>query len=607
MPDIDKLRHRVGQSGFSHILIILTVAVGLIIYLIISSTFPFKDKFFGFLYPKPSSYALSGPISGPVRTSPWPSTSTVPAPSPWPCPIVGAACVTLTPPVNSPHKSATGQAVIQDNKPSQSGLTQLKINGSVKGLDPETGYRAYLCKVKDNCSSSNLMMFTTDASGSGVIQKDAMVSSWTDPISAFISIKIVGGKCNTPSDACLSASISFSQASSLPSPSASSNISMTIQGAVAINNTNSLGANRFSAIACPGKPYITSPLLKVSNSSLGDAKWDCADPNFYFGANKGAAVSLKPGQQLFTITPLPGYTCQWYAVYDDRTSESYKNCTVTVNYAKSGKSFIWFFLNKTAANRPPDLNLSHSPYPWGYSFEYANASDPDKDPITLVMTGLPSGSIGPWCFGGGSYKYCYAYVKSNAYGTITATATDNKGGVTIKSVTFGIPPRPVPTPSPSPASKRVFVTSTTYKGGLDSYGNICQDRASAANLKGAWKIWLSVNNTPAKQILQEGYTYYLLNNKKVGTKSQILSGSLSNPINITELNTLTKSAYAWTGTDAKGDFIKNNYDYCRGWNWQFTNNDFGRVGRTNTTDGTWTDANVKVPCTNALALYCFEQ
>ena len=46
-----------NQKGFTPLLLILLAALGILLYVLISSTFPFKDKLFNLLYPKPSSNA----------------------------------------------------------------------------------------------------------------------------------------------------------------------------------------------------------------------------------------------------------------------------------------------------------------------------------------------------------------------------------------------------------------------------------------------------------------------------------------------------------------------------------------------------------------------
>src|SRR3989344_6945918 len=46
-----------SQKGFTPLLLLILAAAGIIIYFLISSTFPFKDQLFSLLYSKPSSRA----------------------------------------------------------------------------------------------------------------------------------------------------------------------------------------------------------------------------------------------------------------------------------------------------------------------------------------------------------------------------------------------------------------------------------------------------------------------------------------------------------------------------------------------------------------------
>lgn len=59
-----------NQKGFAHILILIA-AIGLVAFLLVSSTAYFKDNLFAKLYPKQSSFA-SEPISGPISPPPNP-------------------------------------------------------------------------------------------------------------------------------------------------------------------------------------------------------------------------------------------------------------------------------------------------------------------------------------------------------------------------------------------------------------------------------------------------------------------------------------------------------------------------------------------------------
>lgn len=123
-------------------------------------------------------------------------------------------------------------------------------------------------------------------------------------------------------------------------------IKYKVTGAVALSNTDSVGSNRFSGTVCPGKNYKSDTQIKISNPELGEAKWDCADPGFYFGSDINSQIEVNPGYQTFTITPPAGYKCTWYAAYNDKDSESFEGCTIKVYLTKpAGELFLWFFLN----------------------------------------------------------------------------------------------------------------------------------------------------------------------------------------------------------------------------------------------------------------------
>lgn len=55
-----------SQKGFAPAVLILLAALGVVVFILFSSTFPFKDKLFGLLYPKPSSKAAEPATPVPV-------------------------------------------------------------------------------------------------------------------------------------------------------------------------------------------------------------------------------------------------------------------------------------------------------------------------------------------------------------------------------------------------------------------------------------------------------------------------------------------------------------------------------------------------------------
>ena len=54
------------EKGIAPLIIILLAALGIILYLLISSSAPFNDKIFSLLYPKPSSHAQQPSVPGEI-------------------------------------------------------------------------------------------------------------------------------------------------------------------------------------------------------------------------------------------------------------------------------------------------------------------------------------------------------------------------------------------------------------------------------------------------------------------------------------------------------------------------------------------------------------
>ncbi len=79
-----------SQRGAVPVLILIA-AVGVVVFLALSSSAEFKHKIFGLLYSKPSSYAVSNPISGPIT----------PTPTPTPVPDTESPNISITYPLNA--------------------------------------------------------------------------------------------------------------------------------------------------------------------------------------------------------------------------------------------------------------------------------------------------------------------------------------------------------------------------------------------------------------------------------------------------------------------------------------------------------------------------
>ena len=128
-----------------------------------------------------------------------------------------------------------------------------------------------------------------------------------------------------------------------------------VSGAVGIEDSDMLGANRLTQGPCTGKPFITASsvgsTIRASNPQLLNARWDCVEPSFWFGDTLGQKVSVNAGNQTFTFTPPTGFKCTWYAAYGDKTSEAFSTsgnaCSVTTGLnTPQGELFLWFFVQR---------------------------------------------------------------------------------------------------------------------------------------------------------------------------------------------------------------------------------------------------------------------
>ncbi len=109
---------------------------------------------------------------------------------------------------------------------------------------------------------------------------------------------------------------------------------------------------------------------------------------------------------------------------------------------------------------------------------------------------------------------------------------------------------------------RVFVTSGQYEGKtLISPNELCSEAAKNAGLGGHWVAWLSDSTHDAKKRISRTDTgYYRLDGKKIAdNKDDLISGSLKNPINISEkLKGVNEKVWTWsdnTGVYSEGCYL----------------------------------------------------
>jgi hypothetical protein len=165
-----------------------------------------------------------------------------------------------------------------------------------------------------------------------------------------------------------------------------------------------------------------------------------------------------------------------------------------------------------------------------------------------------------------------------------------------------------PAKPPAVAGAIVFVTSRpTFLGdGLfsrESGDRLCNDAATAAKLGHTFVAWMSTSTSDARDRVPDR-AYSLLDGRPVASSlADLTDGSITNPINVTELGTalapVSGQIRVWTGTDASGRAA----NHCS--NWMPSNARDGMLGSFIATDATWT-AQGPVGCGGQGYLYCFQ-
>ena len=167
-------------------------------------------------------------------------------------------------------------------------------------------------------------------------------------------------------------------------------------------------------------------------------------------------------------------------------------------------------------------------------------------------------------------------------------------------------------------SKCVFVSSTLHAGnlgGLTGGDAICNARAAAAGLPGAYEAWLSIGgtgNSAAERLTQAAVPYKLVDGSTVANDFADLTtcdGSggtcLQHPIDLTETGAGPVDAEVWTATGVTG--MREGGD-CGGWDMSDEEDVLGSFGLSSAVDASWTlVSDGEAPCSEDRRLYCFQQ
>lgn len=154
--------------------------------------------------------------------------------------------------------------------------------------------------------------------------------------------------------------------------------------------------------------------------------------------------------------------------------------------------------------------------------------------------------------------------------------------------------------------KRMFVTSTTYRGSELSTGlapgalgadNRCASVALMAGLTGTFKAWISDENTQAFARFPDPGPFYDVARSNVVFAQ---NPSLALPVGAIpdELGTTTSSPLVWTGSSQSG--LREST--CESW---ATRGVIGTIGNANL-PGSWASFST-TSCDNLRHLYCFER
>ncbi|MBK9030190.1 MAG: InlB B-repeat-containing protein [Myxococcales bacterium] len=200
---------------------------------------------------------------------------------------------------------------------------------------------------------------------------------------------------------------------------------------------------------------------------------------------------------------------------------------------------------------------------------------------TITLTATPS--AGGHTFNGWSGAGC------TGTGPCVITVT----GAVTATATFGPPPN------------FAFVTSTTRTGnlgGLAGADAICQAAATAVNLAGTYRAWLSTSTVNASSRLAPASGWVRVDGKPfVNTVADLTSGRIFYPLVINERGGNIVGSTVWTGTSSSGVLSGT---ACTNWTDGTTAGLSASIGFNEYGTSGWTQ-NGGGACTGSQHLYCF--
>jgi cysteine-rich repeat protein len=158
----------------------------------------------------------------------------------------------------------------------------------------------------------------------------------------------------------------------------------------------------------------------------------------------------------------------------------------------------------------------------------------------------------------------------------------------------------------------VFATSEEYQGfkigGLMEADQRCRMKAAQVGLPNVltYKAWLSDSkSSAADRMLHAKGRYVLVNGLVVAADwDALISGTLENPINVTEKSETSIGSRVWTGTLANGQPAFGS-TFCGDWDDEDADIEEGGTGIRKQTDSGWSFYSMG-DCGSIAVLYCFE-
>lgn len=181
--------------------------------------------------------------------------------------------------------------------------------------------------------------------------------------------------------------------------------------------------------------------------------------------------------------------------------------------------------------------------------------------------------------------------------------------------TFGLVLPDLCLPSPPVITDHiVFITNNLFDGNLGGIAGAdlkCQTAAVNAGLTGTFYAWIasdSVNSdSPSDRFTIDDRSYQTIDGKIVAASwNDLVSGSLQNPILITEYGNTINSLYdVWTNVNSLGQAIGEG-NHCENWT-SNASTTRGAIGVSITTLPNWTYDYFNPSCSGVARLYCFQQ